>query len=106
MRTEHKDSLDITSPARTRNDGVWIVRFVLPVQMREPGWQVGEELFPAGKDDVVRRQYRKGPAPGAPARDEHTTGLCDERLAFGDARIAGCKLADIVIPIGKYSRQT
>ena len=74
--------------------------------MGERNWQVSEELFPAGKNNMVRRQHRKGPAPGAPARDEHTTGLCDERLAFGDARIAGFKLPDIVFPIGKYSRQT
>ena len=65
MRTKHKDSLDITSPARTRNDRdqAWIVRFVFPFQMRERGWQVGEELFPAGKNNVVRRQHRKGPPP-------------------------------------------
>ena len=107
MRAEDEDALDVAGAAGAgyeRNHARKIRRVFL-LQESKRGGQVGHKLFAARDDDVMRWQNGQRASAGAAAGHHHAAGLGDERVAFGDARVALLHFLNVVAPVGERHRQ-
>ena len=82
-----------------------IIPGVFLLQQFKRGGQVGQQLFAPREDDVMRRQHGQRASARAAVRHQHAAGLRDERVAFGDADVAGFKFVNVVIFVRETNGQ-